>query len=124
MGEGINLSDEQRRRIETAKSAEEKVQILTEAMEGAELSDEQLDAVSGGFYPTTHEEIDALMDFLQTVFDTKGPDVAAIMAFDMGLIPDTGSGGNGSYFIGNKSIDRVRVHLHNELNGISDPLVS
>ena len=122
MSKGISLTDEQRRRIETAKSAEEKARILIEATEGAELSDDQLDAVSGGVYPKTHEEIDAIMDLLQAVFD-KNPDVAAIMAFDMGLIPYPGSGGNGSYFKGNKSIDRVRVHLHNELNGISDPLV-
>ena len=110
------------RRIKTAKSAEEKARVLSEAMEGVELSDDQLDAVSGGVYPTTHEEIDALMDAIQIVFDKYGPDEAALMAFDMGLIPDTGSGGNGSLFIGNKSIDRVRVHLHNELDGIYNPL--
>ena len=123
MSKGISLTNEQRRRIETAKSAEEKVQILTEATEGVELSDDQLDAVSGGVYPKTHEEIDALMDAIQVVFNKYGPDAAVTMAFDMGIIPDDGSGGNGNYFRGNKSIDRVRAHLHNELNGISDPLV-
>ena len=121
MGNELNLTEDQRRRIEGAKSAEEKVAIIMEAVHaGMELSDEQLDAVSGGVrIPPTHEEIDRTWDTIQSIYDTYGQDVAAIAAFDLGLIPLTGSG-NGNYFTGRRSIPEVRNWMHRELDGKND----
>ena len=66
MGTELNLTEDQRRRIEDAKSAEEKVAIIMEAADaGMELSDEQLEGVSGGnvlYVPSTHAEIDRECD--------------------------------------------------------------
>ena len=120
MGTELNLTEDQRRRIEGAKSAEEKVAIIMEAADaGRELSDEQLEAVSGGivrYYPPTHEEVDAVWDIIQSVYNTYGKDVAVITAFDMGLIPLM-SDQNGNYFDGRRSIPECRSLMHDYLDG-------
>ena len=122
MGTELNLTDDQRRRIEDAKSAEEKVAIIMEAADaGMELSDEQLEGVSVGVrIPPTHEEIDRTWDTIQSIYDTYGQDVAAIAAFDLGLIPLVGSSGSGNYFTGRRSIPEVRNWMHRELEGKND----
>ena len=123
MGTELNLTDDQKRRIEGAKSAEEKVAAIMEAADdGMELSDEQLEAVSGGnvIVPSTHEEIDQLWDVIQTVRDTRGRDVAVQMAFDMHLIPYKDAG-NGDYLSTKKSISACRAWMHDALNGKVDP---
>ena len=123
MGTELNPIDDQRRRIGGAKSAEEKVAAIMEAADdGMELSDEQLEAVSGGnvIVPSTHEEIDQLWDVIQTVRDTRGRDVAVQMAFDMHLIPYKDAG-NGDYLSTKKSISACRAWMHDALNGKADP---
>ena len=120
MGTELNLTEDQRRRIDGAKSAEEKVAVIMEAADaGRELSDEQLDAVSGGnvrYYPPTHEEVDQIWDIIQSIYDTYGKDVAVIAAFDMGLIPMEGDQ-NGNYFDGRRSIPECRSLMHDYLDG-------
>ena len=90
MGTELNLTEDQRRRIEDAKSAEEKVAIIMEAADaGMELSDEQLEGVSGGnvlYVPSTHAEIDRECDIVQSIWNAYGKDVAAEYAYGRGLL--------------------------------------
>lgn len=120
MGTELNLTDDQRRRIEDAKSAEEKVAIIMEAVDtGRGLSDEQLEAVSGGnvrYFPKTHEAIDHAWDVIQALSDTYGIDAAVLAAYDMGLIPREADQ-NGNYFTNVMSIPDCRAMMHDDLNG-------
>ncbi len=114
MGYGLNLTDDQRRRIEDAKSPEERATVFMEAAGGRrELSDEEIDALSGGdvrYIPPTHAAIDAERDTIQYLWDTYGRDYAARYAHKRNLIARWGS-------FGNHSVGELRGWLHRKLDG-------
>lgn len=122
MSTELNLTEDQRRRIEGAMSAEEKVAVIMEAVDaGMELSDEQLEAVSGGkvrytYYPPTHEEVDKCWNLIQSLNDIYGEDVAVTTAYEMRLIPEL-CRANGNYFRARHSISECRSLMHDYLDG-------
>ena len=85
-----------------------------------ELSDEALDAVSGGEVriPSTHAEIDAAWNAIQATADAGDLDAAATMAYNMGLIPFAMNRNNENYFASEKSISDMRGWMHDALNWI------
>ena len=70
------------------------------SIDGIELSDEALDAVSGGEVriPSTHAEIDAAWNAIQAKADAGDLNAAATMAYNMGLIPFAFNRNNEYYF--------------------------
>ncbi len=86
----LNLTEDQQRRIEEAQTPEEKAHILAgvaEAMlEGAELSDGDLDAVSGGVTKRmSAQEKRKAEEAVQEILEAYGPEVAQIAAEELGL---------------------------------------
>ena len=114
MGTEFNLTDDQEQRIEGAKSAEERAAIIMEALDaGRELSDEDLEAVSGGqevVIPPTHEEIDMAWNMVELVasYDEQ---LALCLAYDKKLIPMMHLENAYSYFTRfNMRDERARMH--------------
>ena len=89
-------------------------------IDGIELSDEALDAISGGEIriPSTHAEIDAAWSAVQAKADTGDLNAAATMAYSMGLIPFAFNRNNENYFVSEKSISDMRGWMHDALNWI------
>ena len=91
MSEWLNLTEDQRKRMEEAESAEEKAAVIREAVgEPRELGMEGMDAMSGGgqqvVIPPTHEEIDIYWNLVESYAD--GIELrAALMAYQLKLIP-------------------------------------
>ncbi|MBO7675342.1 MAG: hypothetical protein J6S63_10095 [Atopobiaceae bacterium] len=126
MSAELNLTEDQKQRIEAAKTPEEKAAVIREAM-GAlrELSAEQLEAVSGGVWiPPTHEEIDACWDYVQSIMNHYGQDMAEAAAFEMGLIPPKSASSSGYYFEKRRTISECRAFMHREIDGENDELAS
>ena len=112
MGTELNLTEDQRRRIEGAKSAAEKVAIIMEAVDGGmELSDEQLEGVSGGEInvPSTHAEIDRECDIVQSIWNAYGRDAAAEYAHARHLI-------SGPKSFGTSGVAEMRRWMHGWLD--------
>ena len=87
----LNLSNDQQRRIEEAQTSEEKARIIAEAAEiargGTELSDEDLEGVSGGVRkPMSAEEKKKALEAVKEIEEVYGPEVAQITAEELGLI--------------------------------------
>ena len=80
MGYELNLNNDQKRRIDGAKTPEEKAAIIREAMDTPiELSNDELDAASGGQQvrtPPTHEEIDQAWDLIEAISKVYDEDTA------------------------------------------------
>ena len=116
MGNGINMTDEQRQRIEDAASAEEAA--ATEALGGSELSDEELEAVSGGqdvVIPATHEEIDAAWDEVEFLSWSTSEHAALCAAYNKKLIPVMYTGSAVSY-LKRYPINGERAKMHRALD--------
>lgn len=89
------------------------------SIEMTELSDEELDAISGGIYiPSTHSEIDAAWNAVQAAADVGDLNAAATMAYNMGLIPFAMNNNNENYFVSEKTISDMRGWMHDALNWI------
>ena len=87
----LNLSNDQQRRIEEAQTSEEKARIIAEAAEtargGAELSDEELEGISGGVRkPMSPAEKKKALEVVKEIGEVYGPEVAQITAEELGLI--------------------------------------
>ncbi len=100
----LNLTDEQNRRIQEAVTPEEKAAVIAEAMDTErELSEEELDSMSGGGYwiPQTKEEMDRTLKFLEHMQELYGRDSALIAAEEMnlGTFPRTEDHGNFLYHL-------------------------
>lgn len=100
----LNLTDEQNRRIQEAVTPEEKAAVIAEAMDTErELSEEELDSMSGGGYwiPQTKEEMDRTLKFLEHMQELYGRDAALIAAEEMnlGTFPRTEDHGNFLYHL-------------------------
>lgn len=100
----LNLTDEQERRIQGAATPEEKAAVIAEAMDTErELSEEELDSMSGGGYwiPQTKEEMDRTLKFLEHMQELYGRDSALIAAEEMnlGTFPRTEDHGNFLYHL-------------------------
>ncbi|MBR3316053.1 MAG: hypothetical protein IKG18_18185 [Atopobiaceae bacterium] len=86
----LNLTENQQRRIEEAQTPEEKAHILAEAAgiarEAAELTEADLNAVSGGVAKQMSEaEKRKAEEAVQEIMDAYGPEVAQIAAEELGL---------------------------------------
>ena len=94
--------------------------MAKETSDVRELPDETLEAVSGGSVriPSSHAEIDAAWDAVQSAANTSGFDAAAAMAFDMGLIPFALNSSNENYFVSEKTISDMRGWMHDALDWI------
>ena len=104
MGYELNLTNDQKRRIGGAKTPEEKAAIIAEAMDAErELSEEELDSMSGGGYwiPQTKEEMERTLKFLERMQELYGGDAALIDAEEMnlGTFPRTEDHGNFLYHL-------------------------
>ena len=128
MAHELNLTEDQRRRIENAQTPEEKAAVFAEAVgDGRELSEEEVDAVTGGDahrIPPTHEEIDRAWNTIQTVQDKYGVSVANYMAYEMHLIPDDTLDGSGQSCLSSHTISQLRYRMHAQLDGTLDSLSS
>ena len=122
----LNLTDDQERHIEEAESPEEKVTVIKEAVgAGRELSDDELDSMSGGVrIPRTHELIDAEWDAIQIVANKFDKDTALVLAYERGLIPSDLTPDGFSYLETKRSISEMRAWMHRELDGKNDKLTS
>lgn len=85
MGYELNLTKEQQRRMARAKTPEEKANILTEAVRithvEAELSENQLDAISGGagtWKPQNKADAESMLSTIGSMISTYGEDVAKL----------------------------------------------
>ena len=110
MGNEHNLTDDQKH-IKDAKSAEEKDAVM-------ELSDEDLEEVSGGqdvIIPSTHEEIDKAWDEIEFLAWSSSDHAALCAAYNKKLIPVmyTGSGTN---YLKKFSINSERAKMHRALD--------
>ena len=84
MANELNLTEDQQRRIEEAQTPEEKVRIINEALgiarDGEELSEDELDNISGGGFgwPGSVEEIKETLTLAKLMYDSYGADVANV----------------------------------------------
>lgn len=91
MSFNLNFSNDQQHRIEEAQTPEEKAHIIADAAEiacgGIELSDEELEGISGGVRkPMSAEEGKKALEAVKKIEEVYGPEVAQITAEELGLI--------------------------------------
>ena len=119
MGTEFNLTDDQKQRNEDAKSAEEKDAVTMEALgDGIEISDEDLETVSGGqdvVIPATHEEIDAAWDEIEFLAWSSSDHAALCEAYNKKLIPMMHTVGGVNYFK-KFSMSGERAKMHRALD--------
>ncbi len=86
----LNLTEDQQRRIERAQTPEEKLRIIDEAFgvsrDGAEFSEGELDAMSGGGWnaPATMEEAKDALAMVQFLYTNFGPEYANLWLEERG----------------------------------------
>jgi len=83
-----------------------------------ELSLNELECAAGGKPPMfkTHEEIDAAFDVLDTVVRVSTPDVALLVAQELGCCPDLDTYGNGNPFTEPRVTETMRNYQHRYLD--------
>ena len=111
----LNLNNDQKRRIDGAKTPKEKAAIIREAMDAPiELSNDELDAMSGGQQvriPPTHEEIDHAWDLIEAISKAYDEDTALAVAYEKKLIPVMHVDCARSYWTrSSMSSERARMH--------------
>ncbi|MBO7674792.1 MAG: hypothetical protein J6S63_07260 [Atopobiaceae bacterium] len=122
MSEWLNLTEDQRKRMEEAESAEEKAAVIREAVgEPRELSLEELEAVSGGnqevVIPSTHEEIDAYWDAVES-YGKDNVLAATLLAYELKLIPWRASvNDHCTMYLSISSVASERAMMHRMLDG-------
>ena len=86
----LSLTEDQQRRIEQVQTPKEKLRIIDEAFgvsrDGVELSEDELDAMSGGGWnaPATMEEAKDALSMVQFLYTNFGPEYANLWLEERG----------------------------------------